>query len=477
MTNIKVYKHEIEAGLSTQISNNVLSFASDITSLKTPPEQTEIFLSVAKANKDQPDLIHRYAILASVGWNGNDDVFDGAELWQAKSTPVDKQVNFMHNEMNIIGHMTEAFGLDENGSLLDSSLDASKLPSRFDIGVGFVLYTLWENEERAALVSKVVGEIDSGNWFVSMECRFPDFDYAVIDKDGHAKTIARNESTSFLSKHLRAYGGAGQYQDYKVGRLLKGLFFSGKGIVDNPANKRSIIFTKTEPFTSKGQLNLRENKMDEKEIAALKARLDSAEADNKRLSTELTEKAKAAVNSEIDSLKSQLVESAKATEVAKADKVEADKNLSKALAEAKELSDKLAKANDEIGKSKAEAIKVSRVAQLVKAGLDEAKATETYVKWQSVGDEQFADIVSLTKAAFPCEDKKEPDADDEKKKADDKAKADAAEKVKADLAKAELEKAKAGNSDATKNDINTLAQRLARFMPKASAALASQTKE
>ena len=40
------------------------------------------------------------------------------------------------------------------------------------------------------------------------------------------KVIARDENSAFLTKHLRAYGGTGQYDGYTVGRLLRSIFKS-----------------------------------------------------------------------------------------------------------------------------------------------------------------------------------------------------------------------------------------------------------
>ena len=74
-----------------------------------------------------------------------------------------------------------------------------------------------------------------------MECLFPDFDYALANENGETKIVKRDEESAFLTKHLRSYGGDGKYEDYKVGRLLRNLSFSGKGLVSKPANPRSVI--------------------------------------------------------------------------------------------------------------------------------------------------------------------------------------------------------------------------------------------
>ena len=60
--------------------------------------------------------------------------------------------------------------------------------------------------------------------------------------------VPRNNETAFLTRHLRAYGGEGSYQEHQIGRLLRNITFSGKGFVNRPANPESIIFDKNKVF-------------------------------------------------------------------------------------------------------------------------------------------------------------------------------------------------------------------------------------
>ena len=77
-------------------------------------------------------------------------------------------------------------------------------------------------------MKKIIAEIEEGKWYVSMECLFAGFDYALIGEEGSAKVLARDEESAFLTKHLRAYGGTGEYQGYKVGRALEIYLFQVK---------------------------------------------------------------------------------------------------------------------------------------------------------------------------------------------------------------------------------------------------------
>ena len=383
---MKVYSTEINDGLKDKVESPIILCSRALSDVKIVEPLQYAF---AKANPNQKDLYYRYCILASVGWNANTDVFLSQYIWNARKTPEDKQMNFMHDDSCIIGHMTEAFILDFEGNVIDKEED---LPEKFDIAVGFVLYKALANKERREQVQKIIEEIDEGKWFVSMECRFPDFDYAVIDPDGNEQIVARTQETSFLTKHLLAYGGSGTYQDHKLGRIPKDLFFSGIGIVDDPAGKRSVILNET--FTSTASNIKKENVMEE-EIKQLKAQLEAANA-------KITDLESAKSQEALKALQDQVAAEAAAKDKAMEDKKKSDEEKAKASADLEaaqaSLADtmsRLEKANSEIEAAKAEKAKAERIGALVKAGLEEAKAAEVYTKWAKVSDEQFTEIVAL----------------------------------------------------------------------------------
>ena len=247
---IPIYKQEIKDGLQDQLTNNSIACYA-VAETNSPSEESveklrKIIASQSPGaelaiaeNKNQMDLYYLKSILVSTGWNKNDDVFDPSELWQARSTPEDKPFNFMHDEADIIGHITANEVVDFDGNPLDYNSDEH--PSQFNILTSAVIYTEWSDPDRRERMSKIVAEIEEGKWFVSMECLFPNFDYALKNSHGETRVIPRNEASAFLTKHLRSYGGDGKYEDYQVGRLLRNLSFSGKGLVSKPANPRSII--------------------------------------------------------------------------------------------------------------------------------------------------------------------------------------------------------------------------------------------
>ena len=257
--NMQIYENEINDNLKAVMEgNNSIAFLCDISHdlVETHNGVDRISTASDEQQENQPDLYYLNSVLVSAGWNKNDDVFSKNALWAARKTPINKQFNFMHDESDIIGHMTNSIVMDQNGKIINDSTSENDLPQKFDIVTSSVIYKTWSDLEMRVRIAELIEEIDQGDWSVSMECVFSDFDYALVTPDGSDKILARTKESSFLTKHLRSYGGDGQYEGYKLGRLLKGFFFSGKGLVEKPANPRSIIFSKdVNPFNANGTVN------------------------------------------------------------------------------------------------------------------------------------------------------------------------------------------------------------------------------
>jgi len=219
---IPIYKYETIDGIAKAVrSSGRLIFASQAQYL-TPDttaagEINDLLKSSSTANPNQMDLFYIESILASVGWNQNDDVFDPREIWTARHTPVDKQFNYMHDETDIIGHLTSSKIVDHEGKALS---DGDDLPPQFDIVVGSVLYRKWSDSQLQERMDKIIAEITDNKWCVSMECLFRNFDYAIITPQGEHKMLARNDESSFLTKHLRTYGGSGEFEGNRIGRTF-----------------------------------------------------------------------------------------------------------------------------------------------------------------------------------------------------------------------------------------------------------------
>lgn len=123
---MEIYKSEMEDGLSDLLKNNSVAYCAQANLHKGSIEAAKVVISdvdvlekVIAQNKDQMDLYYLESVLVSTGWNKNDDVFDPNETWAARDTPEDKQFNFMHNEDDIIGHITGSYILDQDGNRID----------------------------------------------------------------------------------------------------------------------------------------------------------------------------------------------------------------------------------------------------------------------------------------------------------------------------------------------------------------------
>jgi len=243
MHKIQTFKHEIDDGIADKVQSTAsIAYCTPFSIKEGKVENKSDIGSIEKLlaeNKDQNDLYYLESVLVSTNWNRNDDVFLSDVTWAARNTPEDKQFNFMHDENDIIGHITGSYVINKDGQVIAD--DSEQVPKDFDIITTAVLYNSWMNEENKERMHRIIAEIDEDKWFVSMECLFAGFDYAVINTTGDQQLITRSEESSFLTKHLRAYGGTGEYEGYKVGRALRDISFSGKGLVSNPANPRSII--------------------------------------------------------------------------------------------------------------------------------------------------------------------------------------------------------------------------------------------
>lgn len=401
---MKIYQSEIESGLSDLIENNTVAYCAQanlhkdsIEAAKVVINDADVLEKIVAQNKDQVDLYYLESVLVSTGWNKNDDVFSAQETWAARNTPEDKQFNFMHNEDDIIGHITGSYVVDRDGSRLDPE---STAPDQFDIVTQAVLYTSWSGEEKRERMKKIIAEIEEGQWFVSMECLFPAFDYALQTAEGETKIIERNEASAFLTKHLRAYGGEGIYENYRIGRLLRNLAFSGKGLVSKPANPRSIILDKNDLFDeSKSQIltisSVKESNMSDldKQIEDLRTELAEAKAANEALKEKVVAEQRSEFESKIQELEATIAEQAEALTAKDAtinEQAEAIKHGEKDMKEKME----------ELREMKKKEGMMKRKAQLEEAGLDAEEASATVESFDGVNDEAFEAVVAVMKKKY-----------------------------------------------------------------------------
>lgn len=434
---ILVYKSEIEAGLAKAIQNcNSVAYDSLAkAALPRKIEKTNFSFANNGVNLQDEDLFFLDAILASVGLNSNDDYFMQEETWAARNSSVHKQFNFMHNQTDIIGHIFASNVFDINSKLIadDSSFD--DVPDFFDIVTSSVLYRAWPQEALQERMDKICEEIPQGKWFVSMECLFRGFDYALA-MDGNAfNIIERKKETAFLSKHLRAFGGSGLYNGQKLSRVLRRYSFNGKGLVDNPANKRSIIFDnierlKTYSIAFNGENNMSKEITAATELKAVEgvdfaAMLAKANEDNASLRKTIEEASKAELASAKAKFDSDL---ATAAELAKAKDVEIEAlkvQVTEAIAQATAQKVKFDEVTASLNAMQDENKKQTRINKLVSAGVTDG-VNDIVTKWTSASDEQFNDIVTLyadSKKANPFAKEDKEDKSDKDESAEAAAKA------------------------------------------------------
>ncbi len=444
---IKIFQKEIDDGIGELVKSTAsVAYCSTATIQEDIPE--EVVAKAVAENKDQIDLYYLESVLVSTGWNKNDDVFTSDATWAARSTPEDKQFNFMHDENDIIGHITGSYVLTKDGKAL---ADDAEAPEEFDIISQAVLYNSWTGEENRDRMGKIIAEIQEGKWYVSMECLFSGFDYALIDEKGVAKVLARDEGSSFLTKHLRAYGGSGEYEGYKLGRALSNISFSGKGLVSKPANPRSVILrdssTANINVDHNSKLSIGELQMSDvltDQLAEVKAQLEAAKAENEAIKAKIEEAKDKEFASKVEAFEA-------AADESKATIDELNETIKSTQARVAELEDslqssqtELAEAMKEMDEMKKKAKMEKRKASLAEAGLEEEEVDETLASFDALDDSAFEAIVAMMKKKgmkkyADKHDKKEEkpeamdhgDKEEEKKKKEKEAKAE--EEAEAEL--------------------------------------------
>jgi len=439
--NIPIYKDEIEAGIAEQVKasasiaflsqlNGIEPNQKDLDNAKKIVKASELFAQ-AESNQDQIDLYYINSVLVSTGWNRNDDVFEKEQTWAARNTPEDKPFNLMHNEKEIIGHITGSTVIDKQGK--DLTLEEMYPEEDFDIVTSAVIYKSWTDPETRERINEIISEIEAGEWFVSMECLFNDFDYAVSREDdpGFNKVIARDEESAFLTKHLRAYGGTGEYKGHKLGRMLRNISFSGKGLVRKPANPRSVILN-TKPFLSTEKVqatvyftetnNMSENVF-EAQIEELKSQLSEAKANEAALRDEVSKQKDEEIRAKVEAFEATIAEKEEAITEAEAKVQETEAKAQELETTLAETQEKLDEAIAAVEAQKAEAKLAARKAALIEVGVSEEEVEETLATFEEASDEMFEQILAFRSEAAPTGQNPMPKAKVDEKEEEDKMKA------------------------------------------------------
>ena len=419
--NIPVYQSELAvAGLVDRIQQQTsVAFLSPIIYEPVELEQKAVAEAINKlclASENDTDLYTTKSILVSTNWNKNDDVFDAKEVWAARNTPSHKPTNIGHDEHKICGHITNVWAIANDGSIIPDNTNIDELPFLYHLVNAAVIYKNWSDQELVDRTDKLIAEIKDGKKFVSMEALFTNFDYATYkDNPNELKIIARAEDTAWMTKHLRIYGGSGEYDGHKIGRVLRNITFCGKGYVDKPANPNSIIFANLSNLIKDNENNIiLENvvynnnkeiiKGEEMSPEELKAKNDELEAKIKKMESDVEQ-----INKDL----------ASANETIKAKDAE--------IVSANTKVDELVKANTElteqINKVKAAELKTNRVAKLVDGGIDKVEAEKKVELFVILNDEQFdavaSELIGAAKAIKEAAEKKPAESTESAKKEDE----------------------------------------------------------
>lgn len=429
---MKIFKDEVKAGLAEEIQAKAkIAFASQTTLVSD--SFADVIRSYASEDiisniSEQKDLAPIQSILVSTGWNANSDIFTPEQVWASRNSPVNKQVNLEHSD-KIIGHMVSSAVLDFNRNLIADDTPFENVPKDFDVLTAAVLYKKHPNEELRKAVAELIPKIANGEAFVSMECYFNDFDYGLRNSDGDSRIVARNEDTAWLTKHLRQFGGQGEYNGYTLGRVIKNLTFSGKGVVSNPANKRSIIFSDMKSFSNASvvdntnfinanEIKEEEENMSEKTVSvesydALKAELAQFKKErDEEIAAKLSEH-----EATIDTLKEEKAElqtaNEKLTEELKAAKEEGESVAKASQEELDSAKEELETANKKLAEIEAKSIRVERIGNLISVGETEESASEIVDEWSDASDEKFAKIVKMREDVIKAQANAASDDDSE----------------------------------------------------------------
>lgn len=187
-----------------------------------------------------PDVLFFSGIFVSSGENLNKAYFMPSELLKAFNTISNKPLDLEHKEIEIVGHIYSAAFADKNGVKIETaqlqemtSVQLEK--TELDVVIAGIIY---KNR-----FPELADEVKNSKWKLSMETYYSDFDVKVGNtilsrKEAEALGL---DSATVLGRVARLLKHGEEIAKGSITRVLRGLIFSGCGLVQNPANPRSII--------------------------------------------------------------------------------------------------------------------------------------------------------------------------------------------------------------------------------------------
>lgn len=208
----------------------------------TLKEKASKIIELPTESKKQPDLAYFSAIFVSSGENLNNAFFLGSELVYAEGTIINKALDVEHDEEEIIGHIYERAFMDKEGKPLDirelASVETAGLDNQeMHIAIAGIIYK--------SRFPNIAQEVADNKWKVSMECYYQNYDVKIGDlildrKEADALGLATADK-NILGRLAKVVKSGKEIAAGKIARVLRGICFSGCGIVKNPANPPSVI--------------------------------------------------------------------------------------------------------------------------------------------------------------------------------------------------------------------------------------------
>jgi hypothetical protein len=194
-----------------------------------------------KSNK-QPDLQYFSALFVSSGTNLNLAHFLPSELVLAAGSITSKAVDVEHEEAEIIGHIYDYAFVDAAGNKLDVQELANMEKASLDTSDMHILIAGIIYKSRFPNIAKEVAE---SQWKVSMEAYYQNYDVKIgnliLDKKEADLLGFPTENSAAFGTMVKVIKKGVEIASGKAARVLRGICFSGVGIVKNPANPPSVI--------------------------------------------------------------------------------------------------------------------------------------------------------------------------------------------------------------------------------------------
>jgi hypothetical protein len=201
-------------------------------------------IDLPSPTEKQDDLLYFTALFVSTGANLNGAYFLPSELVKAEDTIVSKALDVEHKEEEIIGHIYDRAFVDYDGSKLElaelKSKEAASLDSEYSSDMHVIIAGVIYKNRFPSLAK----EVSNGEWKVSMECYFANYDVKVGDvvlSRPDAEMMGLTSDSTVFGKIAKIIKKGKEIAKGKVERVLRDIMFSGCGVVKNPANPPSVI--------------------------------------------------------------------------------------------------------------------------------------------------------------------------------------------------------------------------------------------